>query len=83
MTNSNQNNEKLPKILYKYLPLRTINELNYRLDMLENSHLYMPYYKQLNDKQEGEFFKLNFDNNPYDIIKQFKVLENSIIITNI
>ena len=84
MTNSNQNNENLPKILYKYLPLRTIDELNYRLDMLENSRLYMPYYKQLNDKQqEGEFFKLNFDNNPYNIIKQFEVLENSIIITNI
>ena len=84
MTNSNQNNENFPKILYKYLPLRTIDELNYRLDMLENSRLYMPYYKQLNDKQqEGEFFKLNFDNNPYDIIKQFEVLEDSIIITNI
>ncbi len=51
--------------------------------MLKNSHIYMPYYKQLNDKNEGKFFKLNFDNNPYDIIKQFEVLENSIIITNI
>ena len=42
MTNSNQNNENLPKILYKYLPLRTTDELNYRLDMLKNSHIYMP-----------------------------------------
>ena len=83
MTSLNQNNENFPKILYKYLPLRTTDKLNYRLDMLKNSRLYMPYYKQLNDKQEGKFFKLNFDNNPYDIIKQFEVLENSIIITNI
>ena len=51
--------------------------------MLKNSRLYIPYYKQLNNKNEGKFFKLNFDNNPYNIIKQFKVLENSIIITNI
>ena len=83
MTNSNQNNENFPKILCKYLPLRTIDELNYKLDMLKNSRLYIPYYKQLNNKNEGKFFKLNFDNNPYNIIKQFKVLENSIIITNI
>ncbi len=57
MTNSNQNNENLPKFLYKYLPLKDLTHLYYRSAninaMLPKSMIFFPDYRKLNDPKEG------------------------------
>ena len=57
MTNSNQNNENLPKILYKYLPLKDLTHLYYRganiNAMPTENMIFFPDYRKLNDPKEG------------------------------
>ena len=57
MTNSNQNNENLPKILCKYLPLKDLTHFYYRNEnintMLTENKIFFPDYRKLNDPKEG------------------------------
>ena len=57
MTNSNQNNENFPKILYKYLPLKDLTHFYYRSaninTMLTENVIFFPDYRKLNDPSEG------------------------------
>ena len=57
MTSLNKNNEKLPKILYKYLPLKDLTHFYYRsaninTGLTENV-IFFPNYRKLNDPKEG------------------------------
>ncbi|MBD5631732.1 MAG: DUF2971 domain-containing protein [Clostridia bacterium] len=46
-------NPGMPKILFKYLPITTREQLSFRLDTLKNNHIFFPNYNQLNDPLEG------------------------------
>ena len=52
---------KLPKLVAKYKSVVEIQELEWIIDTLEESRLYMPTYKQLNDPLEGTGIKLPYD----------------------
>ena len=47
--------DKKPQLLFKYLPLDTLEHLRRIIDILENNHIYMPVRSQLNDPMEGTY----------------------------
>lgn len=46
-------NARVPKILYKYLRMDSINDLDRLFDIVENNHIYFPRFFKLNDPLEG------------------------------
>ena len=49
----------MPKLLFKYLPLDTIEHLRRVADIIENYRIYWPTKSQLNDPMEGAFTKVS------------------------
>ena len=48
----------LPKLLFKYLPIVSTEQLAFRLDTLKNNRIYFPNYTQLNDPLEGSGYDI-------------------------
>lgn len=51
-------NDILPKLLFKYLPITSREQLAFRLDTLKNNRIYFPNYTQLNDPLEGSGYDI-------------------------
>ncbi|MDO5326058.1 MAG: DUF2971 domain-containing protein [Clostridia bacterium] len=50
--------DSMPKILFKYKAISSINDLSRACDILQNNRIYMPTYQELNDPLEGLNSKL-------------------------
>ena len=49
----------VPKFVYKYKSLATIEDMVRLLDIIENNRIYLPLYRQLNDPLEGQVLDID------------------------
>ena len=51
--------ESIPKYLFKYKSISSLEDVERFLDIIRNNRIYYPTYKQLNDPLEGAGFNIN------------------------
>lgn len=51
--------ESIPKYLFKYKSISSLEDVGRFLDIIRNNRIYYPTYKQLNDPLEGAGFNIN------------------------
>lgn len=56
--------QKVPKLIYKYKSISSIEDLNRILDIIKMNHIYVPQYFQLNDPLEGAGANIELDGWP-------------------
>lgn len=49
-----------PSLLYKYKSINTVEDLCYIIDIIDNHHIYMPTYDQLNDPLEANMIDYSY-----------------------
>ena len=51
--------KSIPKYLFKYKSISSLEDVERFLDIIKNNRIYYPTYKQLNDPLEGAGFNIN------------------------
>ena len=51
--------ESIPKYLFKYKSISSLEDVERFLDIIKNNRIYYPTYKQLNDPLEGAEYNTN------------------------